>query len=165
MSRTVSVRPDRMPVTELPVGARETAERMYDSLKNDFMRMKSFRRHNPRAQLAGADRAWVCPGENTFFVEILNVQNIDASLAATEAHDFTGTVSCVGGTWILSVPLRAVAPLGFSVTTWLAVVVLVVAALGVMWPGPTWRVAVMLYVNVMNALAPLLARAQQALFS
>jgi len=147
MSRTVSVRPDRMPVTELPVGARETAEQMYDSLNNDFMRMKSFRQRNPRAQLAGADRAWVCPGENTFFVEILNVQNIDASLAATEASEFGGTVSCVGGTWILSVPLRAVAPLGL------------------MWPGPTWRVAVMLWTNVVNVLTPLLARAQQALFT
>lgn len=165
MSRTVSVRPDRMPVTELPVGARETAEQMYDSLNNDFMRMKSFRQRNPRAQLAGADRAWVCPGENMFFVEVLNVQNVDASLAATEASEFGGAVSCVGGTWILSVPLRAVAPLGFGVTTWLAMVVLVVAALGVMWPGPTWRVAVLLYVNAMNALAPLLARAQKALFS
>lgn len=160
MSRTISARGDRISVLDLSGADRETAEQMYDAVNNDFMRMRTFRQRNPRAQLAGVDRAWVCPGDNLFFVNIMNVQNIDTKLAATEASEFGGTVACVGGDWILSVPLQHVAPLGFAVTTWLAVLVLVVAAVAVMWPGPSWIVAQRLYA----ALLPLVARARHALF-
>lgn len=105
MARVVSVRADRELVTNMVGEPRETAEKVLQALNNDFARMRRFRRVNPRAQLAGPDRAYVSISDGMFHAELQNVAYVDTALAAEEASDFGGLISCVNGTWTLSVPL------------------------------------------------------------
>jgi hypothetical protein len=105
MARVVSVRADRELVANMVGEPRETAEKMLQALSNDFARMRHFRRANPRAQLAGPDRAFVSIGDNMFHAELQNVVYADTARVAEEAAEFGGLIACVNGVWTLSVPL------------------------------------------------------------
>jgi len=141
MSRTIHARQDRLPVLSLPPVAQDVAEKLHGALVADFARMTSFRKCNPCAKLAGLDRAFVCPGNDTFSVEITGVQFVDTANAAVEASQFNGSISLVDKTWIVTVPMGTTTVGGWVVPTWLLALLAALIIAAIVWPSESWRVA------------------------